>query len=134
MPFKFVFHKKQEPEKVCSRGVVRIETGSDQEKLEKKSTEFLQKLSIEEANLIEEKQNLATLKEKLLLTELSSEEANLMEERQNLASLKEKLQLKVQEKIELKKNNVQKIRDEIKELKFSCEELIKTLKVGTNVK
>ena len=70
----------------------------------------------------------------LVLQKLSSEEANLMEERQNLASLKEKLQLKVQEKIELKKNNVQKIRDEIKELKFSCEELTKTLKVGTNVK
>ena len=100
--------KKQETEKMCAGGVVRIETSSEQEKLEEKSTEFLQKLS--------------------------SEEANLIEERQNLISLREKLQSKVLEKIERKKNNIQKIRDEIKELKFSCEELTKTLKVGTSVK
>ena len=29
---------------------------------------------------------------------------------------------------------IQKLRDEIKELKYSCEELTKTLKAGTNVK
>ncbi len=67
----------------------------------------------------------------LVLQKLSSEEANLIEEKQNLASLKEKLQLKIREKIEGKKNNIQKLRDEIKELKFSCEELTKTLKAGT---
>jgi seryl-tRNA synthetase len=67
----------------------------------------------------------------LVLQKLSSEEANLIEEKQNLASLKEKLQMKIREKIEGKKNNIQKLRDEIKELKFSCEELTQTLKVGT---
>ena len=39
----------------------------------------------------------------LVLQKLSSEEANLIEERQNLASLREKLQSKIQEKIERKK-------------------------------
>ena len=67
----------------------------------------------------------------LVLQKLSIEEANLIEEKQNLASLKEKLQIKIREKIEGKKNNIQKIRDEIKELKFSCEELTQTLKAGT---
>jgi seryl-tRNA synthetase len=67
----------------------------------------------------------------LVLQKLSIEEANLIEEKQNLASLKEKLQMKILEKIEGKKNNIQKLRDEIKELKFSCEELTQTLKAGT---
>jgi uncharacterized protein YoxC len=65
------------------------------------------------------------------LQHLNEEEANLIEEKQNLASLKEKLQIKIREKIEGKKNNIQKIRDEIKELKFSCEELTQTLKAST---
>ena len=41
------------------------------------------------------------------------------------------MQLQVRGKIERKKNNLQKLGGEIKELKFSCEELTKTLKAGT---
>jgi exonuclease VII large subunit len=132
MRFKLSLNKKQESENVRPEGVVRIETISKQKEVEEKQTEFLQKLSNEETTLMEEKKNLTSLREKLMLKELSSEETNLIEERQNLTSLKEKLQLKIKKKIEKKKNNIQKLRDEIKELKFSCEDLTKTLKTDIN--
>lgn len=72
-----------------------------------------------------------------LLQKLKSEEANLMEERKNLHDLlaslrarKEKLQLKLQEDIARKKKNIRKLRGEIKDLKFACDELKNSLKVG----
>lgn len=64
-----------------------------------------------------------------ILQKLASEEANLMEEKKNLVSLREKLQSKLQEEIEIKKKNIQKLRTEIADLKFSCERLSKSIKV-----
>jgi chromosome segregation ATPase len=62
------------------------------------------------------------------LQKLTSSEADLIEEKKKLASLKEKLRLKIQEEIESKKKNIEKLRAEIVDLKFSCEELTKSLK------
>lgn len=69
-----------------------------------------------------------------ILQKLISEEANLMQEKKNLASLREKLLSKIQEEIDNKKNNIQKLRAEIKDLKFSCEELSKTFKTEAKLK
>ena len=85
--------------------ILEKETDSKQENVKEEPTEVLQKLMNNEANLIEEKQN--------------------------LVSLKERLRSKVQKEIGDKKNNIQKLRDEIMDLKFSCEELTKALKTGT---
>ncbi|UCC58669.1 MAG: hypothetical protein JSW14_01755 [Candidatus Bathyarchaeum sp.] len=88
--------------------ILEKETVSEQENVEEEPSEVLQKLMNNEANLIEEKEN--------------------------LVSLKEKLRLKVQKEIEYKKNSIEKLRDEILDLKFSCEELTKALKTGTKRK
>ena len=63
-----------------------------------------------------------------VLQKLANSEADLIEEKKKLASLREKLQLKVQEEIENKRKNIEKLRAEIMDLKFSCEELTKSLK------
>jgi seryl-tRNA synthetase len=63
-----------------------------------------------------------------VLRKLMGEEATLMEEKKNLASLREKLLSKIQEEIYNKKNNIQKLKSEIKDLKISCEELTKSFK------
>ena len=63
-----------------------------------------------------------------ILQKLAGEEANLMEEKKNLVSLREKLQSKLQEEVEIKKKNIQKLRAEIADLKFSCERLSKSMK------
>ena len=65
-----------------------------------------------------------------VLHKLASEEAKLKEEKKNLDSLREKLLSKIQEEIDNKRNNIQKLKSEIKDLKFSCEELTKTFKAG----
>jgi len=59
---------------------------------------------------------------------LVSEEANLLEEKKNLASLRKKLLSKVREEIDTKKTNIHKLRAEIKDLKFSCEEMSKSFR------
>ncbi len=64
----------------------------------------------------------------VVLKKLVSEEANLIEEKQNLTSLMEKLRLKVRKEIESKKKSIQKLRAEVTDLKFSCEEFTKSLK------
>jgi chromosome segregation ATPase len=66
----------------------------------------------------------------VVLQKLASEESKLMEEKKNLDSLREKLLTKIQDEIGNKKNNIQKLKSEIKDLKFSCEELTKTFKTG----
>ena len=67
-----------------------------------------------------------------VLQKLMSEEANLMEEKEklhaHLASLREKRRLMVERKIRRKKSSIQKLRAEIKDLKFSCAELSKSLR------
>ena len=65
-----------------------------------------------------------------VLQKLASEEAKLMEEKKNLDSLREKLQSKIQDEINNKRKNIRKLKSEIKDLKFSCEELTKTFKAG----
>jgi len=57
-----------------------------------------------------------------------------LEEKKNLASLRKKLLSKIREEIDTKKTNIHKLRAEIKDLKFSCEELSKSFKTGTKVK
>jgi hypothetical protein len=64
----------------------------------------------------------------VVLQELLNEEANLVEEKKNLADLRQKLQSKVQEEINSRKNSIKKLRTEITDLKFSCEEFTKSLK------
>jgi chromosome segregation ATPase len=66
-----------------------------------------------------------------VLQKLSSEETRLMEEKKNLDSLREKLLSKIQDEIDNKRNNIQKLKSEIKDLKFSCEELTKSFKTGS---
>ena len=63
----------------------------------------------------------------LALQKLKSEETYLMEERQKLKSLKEKLEIKAKEEIELKKNRIQKLKGEITDLKATCEVLTASL-------
>ena len=75
----------------------------------------------------------------IILQKLMSEEANLMDEKKTLhsqlADLRKKRQLKLQRKIRRKKRSIKKLRTEIKDLKFSCQELSKSLRyahaVGT---
>ena len=69
----------------------------------------------------------------LALQRLKCEEVNLIQEKQDLESLKEKLQLKAKEEIENKKNNIQKLKSEITDLQVACEELTKSLNAGVAV-
>ena len=68
----------------------------------------------------------------IILQKLMSEEANLMDEKKvlhsQLADLRKKRQLKLQRKIRRKKRSITKLRAEIKDLKFSCQELSKALR------
>lgn len=68
----------------------------------------------------------------VVLQKLSSEEAKLLDEKKNLDALRAKLLSKIQEEIDEKKNNIQKLKSEIKDLKFSCEELTKSFKTGAH--
>jgi hypothetical protein len=58
----------------------------------------------------------------------------LIEEKKNLISLKEKLLTKIRKEIDNKQNNIQKLKSEINDLKFSCEELTKSFKTDAKVK
>jgi hypothetical protein len=66
------------------------------------------------------------------LRELEKEEVSLMEEKQGLLALKEKLQLKANEKIEIMKLRTQTLKSEISELKRQCEELEKLVSATNN--
>jgi hypothetical protein len=66
----------------------------------------------------------------LALERLKGEEANLIQEKQDLESLKEKLSLKAKEEIERKKSDLLKLKADITNLKVACEELAKSLNVG----
>ena len=61
-----------------------------------------------------------------IIRKLKSEENALLEEKQALILLKEKLEAKVKEEIELKRNSIQKLKAEIADLKAGCEELAKS--------
>ena len=66
----------------------------------------------------------------LVLQKLAGEEAKLLDEKKNLDTLRAKLLSKIQEEIDNKKTNIRKLKSEIKDLKFSCEELTKSFKTG----
>ncbi len=63
----------------------------------------------------------------LVLQELKKEEAALMEEKRDLATLKERLQLKTSEEIQVKEQSVQTLTSEVAELKRQCEEFESSL-------
>jgi hypothetical protein len=63
---------------------------------------------------------------RVVLQNLVSEEANLKEEMKKLEYLREKWQLKVEKEIESKRSSIRKLRAEINDLKFLCEELSKS--------
>jgi hypothetical protein len=62
-----------------------------------------------------------------ILQKLKLEEAQLNEEKQNLALLKDQLQKKIKEQIENSKGTLQKLRTEVSALKAECAELNETL-------
>jgi phosphopantothenate synthetase len=54
-------------------------------------------------------------------------EATLIKEKKKMEALKENLLSKLNKKIESKTSNIQNLRAEIKDLKFACDELSKSL-------
>jgi hypothetical protein len=62
-----------------------------------------------------------------LLQKMKTEEAKLFEEKRNLTQLKEQLQKKIKDQIENSKNNLQKLKTEIDDLKIECTQLNETL-------
>lgn len=62
-----------------------------------------------------------------ILKNLIRAEETLLEEKKQLENTKAKLILEVKKKIENKMKNIQNLRDEITDLKFSCDELSKLL-------
>jgi len=113
MELKLPLGKKQKMQNVQACALVEEETVPIQNNVQEEPFVVLQKLMSEEANLMEEKEKLHA----------------------QLAALREKRRLRIQRKIQRKNNNIQKLRAEIKDLKFSCEELSKSLRhahtVGT---
>ena len=63
----------------------------------------------------------------IVLQQLNEEEAILIEERKRMQILKEKLESNVKMNIDEKTKNIQKLRNEIKDLRLSCEGLNKTI-------
>jgi predicted RNase H-like nuclease (RuvC/YqgF family) len=106
MGLKLSLSKKQKMRNAQAYAVVEEEAVSTQDNVQEQPFVVLQKLMSEEANLMEEKENLHA----------------------HLASLREKRRLKIERKIRRKKNSIQKLRTEIKDLKFSCAELSKSLR------
>ena len=68
-----------------------------------------------------------------VLQNLIDEEAILKKEKKKLASFQKKLQLSVQKEIQTKKNNIKKLRSEINDLKFFCEEFSKSPRTNTKM-
>jgi hypothetical protein len=76
-------------------------------------------------NQAEEKTN-ATI----VLQKLRMDEGSLIEEKQNWLTLRESLQARVRDEIELRKSNAEKLKNEIADLKLSCEEMTTALNEG----
>jgi uncharacterized protein involved in exopolysaccharide biosynthesis len=62
-----------------------------------------------------------------VLQKIKLEEAQLEQEKRNLAQLKEQLQKKITDQIENSMSNLQKLKSEVSELKIECAELNETL-------
>jgi chromosome segregation ATPase len=69
----------------------------------------------------------------LVLQQLSDEEATLQEQKENLDSLKVQLQKKVKEEIDNRRNSIQKLKSEVKDLKTDCEKLNRSLRAIQNL-
>jgi hypothetical protein len=65
-----------------------------------------------------------------ILEKLISEEAKLLDDKQNWATLKDSLEKKAKDEIELRKSSILKLKSEITDLKVSCETLTKSLNTG----
>jgi predicted transcriptional regulator len=62
-----------------------------------------------------------------LFQKLKIEEAQLFEERQNLAQQKQQLQKKIKDQIETRKTNLQKLKTEVSDLKIEVAQLNESL-------
>jgi len=62
-----------------------------------------------------------------VIQKLKAEEAQLTDEKRNLVQLKEQLQKKIKDQIENSKNNLNKLRTEVDELKAECAQLNESL-------
>jgi predicted DNA-binding protein YlxM (UPF0122 family) len=78
-----------------------------------------EKVDLREGNVNEDPQ--------IVLQNLTRAESTLLKEKKKLATTKAKLESEVKKQIENKMNTIQKLRDEITNLKSSCDELSKTL-------
>jgi len=58
-----------------------------------------------------------------VIKSLMKEEASLTEQRDRLLTLKEQLQLKAKEKIETLTSSIQKLKNQVSELRLQCEQL-----------
>jgi len=87
--------------------------------------EVLEINALTNENHVEEKTDATTV-----LQELRVEEATLIEEKQNWLTLRESLQARLKEEIELRKSNTEKLKAEITNLKLLCEEMTTTLNEG----
>lgn len=85
--------------------------------------------------LVEEEPASMPFKEEMaeFLQRLEIEEANLIEKRQNLISLREKLQSKLQKEIESKELVNKKLRGEIADLRIKCEKLSLSIRASRNL-
>ena len=63
----------------------------------------------------------------IVLQNLTRAESTLLEEKKKLVTMKAKLDLEVKKEIKNKMSNIQKLRDEISNMKFSCDEVSKLL-------
>jgi hypothetical protein len=58
-----------------------------------------------------------------VIKSLMNEEVSLTEQRDRLLTLKEQLQLKAKEKIETVTSSIQKLKNQVSELRLQCEQL-----------
>jgi hypothetical protein len=65
-----------------------------------------------------------------LLQKLRLEEAALIEEKQNWLTLRESLQSRIKDEVELRKSNSEKLKSEIANLKQLCEAMTQSLNEG----
>ena len=63
----------------------------------------------------------------IVLQNLTRAESTLLEEKKKLTTMKAKLELEVKKEIKNKMSNIQKLRDEITNMKSSCDEVSKLL-------
>jgi hypothetical protein len=63
----------------------------------------------------------------IVLHNLNRAESTLLEEKKKLVNMKAKLELEVKKEIKNKMSNIQNLREEIKNMKFSCDEVSKLL-------